>query len=84
MKHCGGCNKTKLYSEFYGNISRKDGLAAQCKKCNKESRKLWNDSHKLKMRLRFLDRFENPIERERIRENWRNNKRDEYWRNKTL
>lgn len=33
MKHCGGCDKEQLPSEFHKNRAHKDGLASQCKTC---------------------------------------------------
>lgn len=34
-KYCGGCDSTKLISEFHRNPRTKDGLGTQCKACNK-------------------------------------------------
>jgi hypothetical protein len=35
-KTCGVCEQTKSVSEFYAQVSRKDGLQAYCKDCNKQ------------------------------------------------
>lgn len=40
MKTCSKCKEQKLFSEFYKDKSRKDGLDYNCKFCIKENREL--------------------------------------------
>lgn len=41
-KYCGGCDKTKLTSDFNKSKRNKDGLQIQCRKCCNEKILLWN------------------------------------------
>jgi len=44
MKHCGGCNTVKPYSDFGNHAGRPDGKQTQCKECiNAFARQRWID-----------------------------------------
>ena len=62
MKKCGRCKKTKDYTDFYKNISRKDGLSNMCKDCR--------DSYKRKrmgIKKRGPSKYPSGIEGKRMR-----------------
>lgn len=48
MKHCSKCHKNKDKSEFNKNKTKKDGLQATCKECNKIASKKHYRSNKEK------------------------------------
>jgi hypothetical protein len=43
MKTCRRCNILKEFSEFYKNITHKDGFRSECKKCSDISSKIYNE-----------------------------------------
>lgn len=52
VKYCGGCDTTKPISEFYKNISTKDGLHYACMACHREHARKYEKSDKGKKTVR--------------------------------
>lgn len=48
-KICGGCNVNKDISNFNKRKASNDGLASQCKGCNKEYKRIYNENNKEKI-----------------------------------
>jgi hypothetical protein len=45
-KTCGNCKENKLFSEFFRDNSKKDGLRTDCKVCRREYQKTWRELNK--------------------------------------
>lgn len=57
-KRCPHCGENKSVSEFYKNVSRKDGLAGYCKDCQKELMKVkYRETHAPKRRLTDAEHY---------------------------
>ncbi len=46
MKTCSTCKNPKDETEFYSNVSKKDGLSDQCRTCKKTVQAAWYQRHK--------------------------------------
>jgi nitrate/TMAO reductase-like tetraheme cytochrome c subunit len=75
MKHCGGCDKNKLPSEFHRNKNNSDGLTVWCKECAKAKSEAWYHSHKDYMREY---RKRTSDHRKEVRKRWRLGNPSEY------
>lgn len=47
-RECGRCGKTKSFDEFYKNKSKKGGVNAECKDCNRAYKKLYGQTEHAK------------------------------------
>ena len=76
-KKCPCCGKTKSYSEFYKNSSRKDGLTTYCKACIKIQSADYHKRNKEKCQERLQNwRKNNPEKFKEQNKKWRENNPD--------
>jgi hypothetical protein len=63
MKKCNRCKSEKDESEFYKNVTTKDGLTYQCKECRKELNKQYYKHNKDKVDSRIKIWHDNNVEK---------------------
>ena len=76
-KYCGGCQNVLPRSSFYKNSKRLDGLATQCKSCNKVYEKKYREKHREKRLLEHKEwRKNNPGAYSACQKKWRDANRE--------
>ena len=72
MKICYNCKESKAPELFSKNRTNKDGLASDCKMCNKASSKAWRevnvDKHKANNRAWYLANKEKVLHKQKVRD----------------
>ena len=60
-KDCFKCGKEKLVSDFYKDITKKDGLSSYCAECSRKAKKVYYEQNKERLlKKQRKDRKQNP------------------------